>query len=180
LIEKAALDYFEKGLEYYQDSKYEHACKEYKKSIEYNSKSYATFNNWGAALADLAKLNSDEELYKQSIEKYKIATELNPKADSTFFNWGTALLGLAELNSDEELYKQSIEKHLKAVELGGKSYNLSCAYALIKDKTKALEALENSLQKKEIKPEYVEKDEDWQAFWNDPDFIQIIDKFRLK
>ncbi len=135
------------------------------------------YSDWGTAISDLAKLKNDKALYRESFEKYEKATALNPKDDSAFNNWGNAISDLAKLKNDEALYRESLEKLNKAVELGSSTYNLACVYALKKEKNNALKYLENSLIKKEITVEFVEKDEDWEAFKNDLEFIGLLDKY---
>jgi len=150
----------------------------YEQATILNEKNDSTFNNWGTALSNLAKLKNDETLFKQSFEKYEQATILNEKDDSAFYNWGTALSNLAKLKNDENLFRQSFEKLHQAVELGGSSYNLSCAYALNKDKENALNYLEISFKKNDISVDFVENDGDWAIYKNDSEFMSLLDEYR--
>lgn len=61
--------------------------------------------------------------------------------------------------------------------MGSGIYNLSCLYSLRKEKEKALELLEKSLQNKNIKVNHVIEDEDWNNFKKDEDFKKIIKKY---
>jgi len=76
------------------------------------------------------------------------------------------------------LYQQAFEKFKKAVDYGGDPYNLACLYALKEEKENALSLLETSLSNKIIALDFVEKDGDWRNFQNDPDFINILNKYR--
>ena len=156
---------------------YKESFEKYQKATELNPKKDYAFYNWGIAIKELAKLKNDENLYKESFEKYQKATELNPKYDSAFYNWGYAIMELAKLKNDMIFFEQCFEKLNKAVELGGRSYNLACAYAVKKDKNKALEILENSLKKNEIETSFVERDDDWNTFLDDSDFIALMKKY---
>lgn len=61
--------------------------------------------------------------------------------------------------------------------MGSGIYNLSCLYSLRKEKEKALELLEKSLQNKEIEVNHVNGDKDWDNFKKDEDFKKIIKKY---
>lgn len=135
-------------------------------------------NNFGVKIYHEAKLKNNEELYRKSIEKYEKATTINPNNDLPFNNWGSAICELAKLKNDKTLFEEVIEKSHKAYELSGKSYNLACGYALIQDKANALMFLENALKNKEETIDYIERDEDWDTYRDDPDFIALLDKYR--
>lgn len=105
-------------------------------------------------------------------------SEINNLLGDLYSTWGNTISDLAKLKNDEALYRQSFEKLNKAVELGGSSYNLACTYALKKEKNNALKHLKNSLIKNEITVEFVEEDEDWEAYKNDMEFIGLLDKYR--
>lgn len=155
-----------------------HKCIEmYENATRMNSDSAPTFNNWGNALANLAQLKTDSTLYVESFEKYARAAELKPQDPSTYHNWGSALIGLAKLTGDKELFKEAVEKCWRSIELGGKHYNLSCAYALTGDKTNALKYLEISIKNRDYTIAFINNDEDWNSFRNDPDFNELLEKY---
>lgn len=87
------------------------------------------YNNWGSALADLAKSKKGkevEELFNQAIEKYKKAIEIKPDYCTTYINWGCALTCLAKSKKGkeaEELSNQAIEKCKKATEIDPDDYS---------------------------------------------------------
>jgi tetratricopeptide (TPR) repeat protein len=157
---------------------YKQCIKKSERAFELNSKNSMSLYNWGTALANLAKIASDENLYNQGLEKFKQSTDLDPTYEPTFYNWGNALSDLAKLKGDNDLYNQAIEKHVKAVELGADTYNLACAYALIGNKEFALKNLENSLSKSEVTVEFIEKDSDWNSFFDNPNFTALLDQYR--
>lgn len=157
---------------------YQLSIEKYKKTIELNPLNDSAYIDWGVAISDLAKLKKDEALYQLSFDKYKKATKLNTKSSFAFYSWGGAIADLAKLKNNDVLYEQSIEKFNKAIELGSSSYNLACVYAIRKNKTKALEILENSLKKKEIESLFVAGDDDWKFFLEDVDFILLLKKYK--
>jgi tetratricopeptide (TPR) repeat protein len=156
---------------------YRQSFEKYKMATELNPLNDSAFYDWGNALLELAKLKNDEELYLQCFEMYKKATDINAKYDSAFYNWGNSLMDYAKLKNNEGLYLQALEKLNKSVELGGPSYNLACYYAITNNKPRALEILENSLQKKEVDSAYVITDIDWKNFLNDDGFKTLIKKY---
>ncbi|HHG84516.1 MAG TPA: hypothetical protein ENJ82_07195 [Bacteroidetes bacterium] len=117
----------------------------------------------------------------QAFEKYEKAIEIKPDVHEAFNNWGISLgrlAGTKEGKAAEALYKEAIEKYKKAIENGGSSYNLSCIYALKGEKENALHYLNMSLSNREIDVDFVNKDEDWEAYWDDVEFIALINKYK--
>lgn len=152
----------------------------YKIATELDPKNYLPWNNWGIALYNLAQAkNNDEALVMDSIEKHRKAIELNSQRGKSYYSLGNRLADLAKLkNNDKALLHEAIEALIEAFKLGESSYNLACAYALIKDKLNALKFLEHSLANKKINIEYVYTDEDWKEYLTDSDFNALIDKYR--
>lgn len=96
-------------------------------------------------------------------------------------SWGTDLGNLAktkEGKESEELYNQAFDKFKKAIEYGANSYNLSCTYALKKEKENALKYLNISLLTDEIDIDFVEKDEDWVYYLKDKEFMELLKRYR--
>ena len=168
------LSKFAKGIN--DEKLYEESIAKYEIAAKLNPNDIFAFIHGGNTLFQLAKLKNDESLYKESIEKYRQATIINPQYASAFNNWSVALMNLAKLKKDENLLKEAIEICRKAIALGASSYNLACCYALKKDKMKAFELLEQCLKNKEIETSHVEADEDWKAFWQDPEFLMLIEQ----
>lgn len=215
---KTYIDYLILGNNYYEQKEYEKAIEIYKEASKLNPKDEDIFNNWGNALSDFAKVNSNQELYKKALSKYEIASNLNPNVGDIFLNWGNTLYDLAKISNNTNLYKEALNKYEiafklntkkfpilsnwgvslynlakatndenfyeeafiklnKAIELGDSPYNLACFYSIRKNKEKALELLEKSLQNKKIKINHVNGDEDWDNFKDDEDFKEIIKKY---
>lgn len=65
----------------------------------------------------------------------------------------------------------------KGVTKSGDTYNPSCVYALLNDKTNALIFLETSLDKQEITASDVIKDKDWSTYLSDKDFRALLVKY---
>lgn len=159
---------------------YNESFQKFKKAAAINPKNDSVYNNWGNAISSLAKLKNDENLYINSFEKYEQASKLSPKDADIYMNWGLAIFDYAKLKKSAEDLNEAIEKFKRVIDEGGESYNLSCVYAFKKDKSNALNLLELSLAKNEIKSSLVIVDEDWKAFWNDRQFKALINKYKLK
>ncbi|MCR1816725.1 TPR end-of-group domain-containing protein [Aliarcobacter butzleri] len=176
---KTYIDYLILGNNYYEQKDYYKAIKAYKEASILNPNDSSIFYNWGISIYNLAKAKNDKNLYFESLEKFETASKLNSKVYLTFYNWGVALYNLAKLRNDNEaLYNEALKKLTKAIELGSGVYNLACFYSIRKNRKEALELLEKALENKEIKADYVEKDEDWDNFKEDEDFKKLIEKYR--
>lgn len=81
-------------------------------------------------------------------------------------------------NKAEELHKEAIEKYNEAIKHGGKSYNLACFYAKRNQKAEALKYLDIALSGNEYTVEFVEQDEDWKELRNDPDFQDLLSRYK--
>ncbi len=163
---------------------YQQAFEKFKKAIDIKPDKHEAFNNWGIYLGSLAKTKEGkeaEELYQQAFEKFKKAIDIKPDKHEAFNNWGNYLGNLAKIKEGkeaEELYQQAFEKFKRAIDYGGSTYNLACLYSLKGEKENALSFLNVSLLNKEIIIDFVEKDNDWKNFHNDPDFINTLNKYR--
>ena len=163
---------------------YKEACKKYDKAITYKQDYHEAYNNWGVALMDLAKTksgNEAEKLYTEAFAKYKLATTYKKDFHQAYDNWGLALVELANTksgNKAEELHKEAFKNYNLAIKYGGNSYNLACLYAIRNQKAKALKYLEQTLSRKEITIGFVEQDEDWKNLRNDPDFQNLLSRYK--
>lgn len=158
-------------------SRYDESIEKCKMAIKLNKNDDIAFNNWGHALLGLGQLQEEESIYRKSVEKFKEAIKLNENNHLAYNNLGTALAYIAQSTSDKSLYEESLKNLSKAVDLGGKSYNLSCFYALENEKENALHYLKRSLSNNEIKKEFVLEDSDWVGYLQDPDFIELLKEF---
>jgi len=162
---------------------YQSAIEKYEKSISLKPNNPEAYYNWGSALSDLAGVTSDghrEDLYKSAIEKYEKSISLNPHYPGAYDNLGVVLMNLAQLKEGDEkerLFREAIEKFERNIEYGGGVYNLSCLYAIKRDKEQALKYLDIALKNKEITTQYVKEDDDWKEFLTDNDFMELIRKY---
>lgn len=117
-------DWFLNGYNASQKGLYEDAIFYYRKATESNdfneesTQSKAiTYNNWGSALYELAKIKNDENLFEASLKQYKKATQIDQNYADAYNNWGNALCELATLGNDENLFETSLEKYEKATQI---------------------------------------------------------------
>ena len=182
LLEREANNRFRTGLKHHMAEEYLEASEEYKAAIELNPNNPEAYNNWGAVLCHLAQTKTDsegEKLYKEACEKFKEG--ISYKKDVAYYNWGYALMAQAKTKSGkeaEELYEDAFEKYNLALKYGGGAYNLACLYAIRNQKAEALKYLERTLSRKEITVDFVEQDEDWKELRNDPDYQDLLSRYK--
>ena len=163
---------------------YEEAFEKYKLATTYKQDDHQVYYTWGLALVELAKTKSGseaKELYEEAFEKYKLATTYKQDDHNTYDAWGLALVELAKTKSEseaKELLNEAIKKFQQAVEHGGKSYNLACLFAIRNQKAEALKYLEQTLARNEFTVDFVEQDEDWEELRNDPDFQDLLSRYK--
>ena len=163
---------------------YKEACKKYDKAITYKQDYHEAYNNWGVALKELAMTksgNEAEELYKEACKKYDKAITYKQDYHEAYNNWGVALMELAKTKSGseaEELHKEAFKKYNLAFKYGGGAYNLACLYAIRNQKAEALKYLDIALSRNEITINFVEQDEDWKNLRNDPDFQDLLSRYK--
>ena len=183
-LEREANNRFLTGVKHHIAKEYLEAIEEYKATTELKPEYSEAYNNWGVALMELAKIksgNEAEELYKEACKKYDKAITYKQDYHEAYYNWGVALMELAEIksgNEAEKLYKEAFEKYNETIKHGGKSYNLACLYAIRNQKAEALKYLERTLSRKEITVDFVEQDEDWKNLRNDPDFQDLLSRYK--
>lgn len=183
-LEREANNRFLTGVKHHIAKEYLEAIEEYKAATELKPDSSEAHNNWGLALSDLAKTkfgNESETLLKEACKKYDKAIQLKLDFYEAYYNWGNALSNLAKTKSGseaEELHKEAIEKYNEAIKHGGDAYNLSCLFAIRNQKAEALKYLEHTLARNEITVDFVEQDEDWKELRNDPDFQDLLSRYK--
>jgi tetratricopeptide (TPR) repeat protein len=79
--------------------------------------SHEALNNWGNALANLARAKgNDETLWREAIEKFEAALAIKPDSHDVLSNWGLALTDLAQAKgNDETLWREAITKYEAAL-----------------------------------------------------------------
>ena len=163
---------------------YKEAFEKYNLATTYKKNLQEAYYNWGNALSELAKIKSGseaEELYKEAFEKYKLATKYKQDDHKAYRYWGNALMRLVTIKSGseaEELLNEAIKKFQQAVEYGGDAYHLANLYGLIGKKAEALKYLDIALSRNEITINFVEQDEDWKNLRNDPDFQDLLSRYK--
>ena len=147
-------DWFLNGYNASQKGLYEDAIFYFRKATESNNfkdesiqNKAITYNNWGNALYELAKIKNDEKLFEASFEKYKKAIQIDQNDGFSYNNWGNALCELAKIKNDEKLLEASLEKYKKATQIDqnyADAYNnwgsALCELAKIKNDEKLFEA----------------------------------------
>lgn len=156
---------------------YTQSIEKFKKAAELEPNRSSIYSNWGVAIAYLATMKKDEVLFNECFEKYEKAARLEPHDSLIYSNWGASILDLAKLKNDPGFYKKCVSRLIELQKNGGAVYNLSCAYALNNEKENAFKYLEKVLSNNEISIEHVQKDEDWDAYRQDAEFIELLDKF---
>ena len=163
---------------------YKEAFEKFKLAITYKKDDDKAYYNWGNALMELAEIksgNEAEELHKEACKKYDKAITYKQDYHKAYFNWGVVLMELAEIksgNEAEELHKEAFEKFKEAIKHGGDAYNLACLFAIRNQKEEALKYLEQTLARNEITIEFVKEDEYWEELRNDPDFQDLLSRYK--
>lgn len=96
---------------------YELAARDYEKALALKPDMHEALNNWGSALAGLAKLTGDEDLFRVSITKCEAAHAIKPDRHEALYSWGNALAELAKLTGDEALFREAFAKYQAALVL---------------------------------------------------------------
>lgn len=105
------------ALRLYNEGKYKEACDKYAKIVKIKPKDSGVYNNWGVALASLARFTNDEVLFNDACSKYAKAIEIKGDYYEAYCNWGVAIYELAKLKDDEALFREACSKYTKAIEM---------------------------------------------------------------
>ncbi len=123
LLEREALKYFTKGLEFSLLNDHLKAIEEYESSIELKPDFHEALNNCGVSLGDLAETKTGkeaEELYEQAFEKYQMAIDIKPDFHQASYNWAIYLEKVAKTKvgkDREELYEEAFEKYQMTIDI---------------------------------------------------------------
>ncbi|MBF0542251.1 MAG: tetratricopeptide repeat protein [Nitrospirae bacterium] len=134
--EVIAEDWFNSGLNYYNEKRFQDAINSFKKAIKFNPKYADAYFNKGSAYCNLGS-------FQQAIKDFNKAIELDPEITDAYYNRGTAYNRLGN-------HEQAIKDFNKALELDpelieaynnrGNAYkSLGKKEIAIKDYNKALE-----------------------------------------
>lgn len=126
-----------------------------------------------------AQLNNQ---YEDACFYYKKASEINPYSDYRIYsNWGVTLVQLCSSSNSLSSNKDYILKlfnQANSIQRGSADYNISCLYALLKDKENFLIYLKKAIEgSKELSRNYIEAEADFSGFHSDPDFIKVLDNY---
>ncbi len=107
----------------------------------------------------------------KELELYKLGISLNP-------NYVNGYVNLAVYLSDHGKWDEAEETYLNALRMEPMNstciYGLACVYALRKEKDKALQYLQQSIELDASYKTYVLTDVDFKLYLNDPDFKKAI------
>ena len=163
---------------------YQQAIEKFEKAIGLKPDYALAYNNWGNLLDNLGQASAGADAikyYQQAIEKYENALSLNSDYGLTYDNCCATILRMSYLLQDNEkttILHKALEMGNKAYELVGKSYNLSCCYALLNDSSNAFKYLEEALQKGKITFAHVEEDEDWEQLRTHPEYLRLREQYK--
>jgi hypothetical protein len=121
LLEREALKYFSRGVEFSLANKFSEAIQQYEGALQLKPDMHEAYNNWGAALGGLAATKEGaaaEALYTECFAKYEKAVEYKPDMHEAYYNWGNHLGNLAatkEGAAAEALYTECFAKYEKAL-----------------------------------------------------------------
>lgn len=102
----------------------ENSFEKYQQAINVKPDKYETFNNWGIALFELAKIKGDDNLFQQSFDAYQKAINLRPTDSDVLNNWGVALFEMAKTKSDESIFHESFDKYQHAISISPEKYEI--------------------------------------------------------
>jgi tetratricopeptide (TPR) repeat protein len=97
------------------------AAEKYRAAVTIKPSMTAGLNNWGNALADLARIKKGEDsdaLFSQAAEKYQAALAAKPDMAEALVNWGNALLdqgGMKTGELREQLFSEAADKYQAAL-----------------------------------------------------------------
>ncbi len=161
---------------------YTQAFEEFQLSLSLKPDNYQSLYNWALCLESLAqtKPNDKYRLYSQANDKYQQVISIDPDNYDALSNWGINLIDMAETKPKEEvnnLHKLAISKFNQAADAGSDYYYFACFFVSRLDKENALIFLRKSLANQEITTDLVVNDEDWKAYLQDHDFLELIKRY---
>jgi tetratricopeptide (TPR) repeat protein len=131
--QRKASELWNEGLRAAKNEDYESAANKFKQIVEdFKLEDAVAYNNWGAALTELAKRKEGKEaekLFAEAIAKCEKAVAIKPDYYNAYNNCGAALTELAkrkEGKEAEKLFAEAIAKCEKAVAIKPDYYNAYC------------------------------------------------------
>ena len=123
LLEREALKYLTKGVEFSMSNEPLEAIQKYRTALELRPDLYQALNNLGADLSrlGLTKTGAEaEDLFNQALDKYQKAIDIKPDYLEAFVNSGIGLsrLALTKTGAEaEDLFNQAFDKYQKAADI---------------------------------------------------------------
>jgi len=136
------------------------------------------FSKWGVSLAKMFEATRDVKWIHLSLPKYERAVALKPDFHKAYDNWSGDLTRLYRATGDRSALERAVAKSRCALEIApdrkDHCYNLACALSLLGRKDDMLAALKEAIDHEpEHNKSMAREDEDFRAYWDDPDFIAL-------
>jgi tetratricopeptide (TPR) repeat protein len=159
-----AEDYDKRAASYYFDGRFAEALAELEKILEANVNSADAWYKKGFVLAKLGR-------HEEAIQAYDAALKIKPDFAVVLNLKG---LNLAKLGRHAEAI-QAYDSALKVKPDDATSYyNRACAYSLMKKRAEFLSDLRHAIGLDSKNKASAKTDEDFKAYWDDPDFKKIV------
>jgi len=135
-------------------------------------------DEWALFMAGLSfgRLKKHED----AMRYWERIVSLNATDATALYNWAASLVRLYDATGDKSALHQAVEKCNRALELAPDRkdyyYNLACAQALLGKKEEMLSALKEAITFDPKHKKMAREDEDFKAYWDDPDFRALTDE----
>jgi tetratricopeptide (TPR) repeat protein len=176
---KAAVDFYKKGVQYSEHEQYDLALVEYNKAVKKDPKFAFAWDNMGICYRKLKR-------YKEAINCYKKSLELDPKGNNPLMNMGVAYELLQDYKSAAEVYTKYIEYYPEDPE---GFYGAARMYYLDKNYPKGLDYIFQAyvIYKKTGSPYIHDAEATIRGFYGDmkeqnqlDEFKKIAEKYNIK
>jgi tetratricopeptide (TPR) repeat protein len=154
------------------------AFRKYEQAVAITPDMPEAFNKWGVALMFMYEATRDTKWLQLSLPKYERAVAIKPDFDKAFDNWSGDLTRMYRATGDRSFLERAVARSRRALQIApdrkDHCYNLACALALLEKKSDMLAALKEAI---DHEPEHnkgmAREDEDFKAYWDDPDFMAL-------
>jgi tetratricopeptide (TPR) repeat protein len=152
------------------------AFRKYEQAVTLRPDMPEAFNKWGVALMKMYEATRETKWLALSLPKYERAVTLKPDFDKAFDNWAGDLTRMYRATGDRSFLETAVAKSRRALQIApdrkDHNYNLACTLALLERKNDMLAALKEAIEyDAEHNKSMAREDEDFKAYWSDPDFI---------
>lgn len=160
--------YFNIGLTFFKMKHYKEALKYLQKALEIRPNDPEYLDLVGQIYTELGKYKLAEKYLRKSINN-------NPKYALAHYDLGVLLAKI------EKRRAEAIKCFLASINLDPNNvwayYSISCVYALSGDKEKALDYLNQALEKGFSDKKYIDSDPDMDNLRKDANFIKLMEKY---